>query len=73
MARRPPQKEARSGKFTGAWLEADDRTYLEERAKALRLRLSDVLRLVIWKARMRGETFSDLGPSPEVVRAKGGA
>lgn len=72
MAKRP-QKEARSGKFTGAWLEAEDRKYLDERAKALRLRLSDVLRLVIWKARMRGETFSDLGADVDAARKAGGA
>lgn len=67
------QKEERSGTFTGAWLEREDRAYLEERAKALRLRLSDVLRMVIWKARTRGETFSDLGPGPDAARKVGGA
>jgi hypothetical protein len=69
--KRRPQKEERSGTFTGAWLEKEDRVYLEERAKALRLRLSDVLRLVIWKARTRGETFSDLGPDADAARKAG--
>lgn len=48
-----------------------DVEWLGERASALRLTVSDVLRMMVWRARTRGETFSDVGPTPDAAR-KGG-